>query len=155
MADSTTSLAQPLYGAGWGQAITRFFRKYATFSGRASRSEYWWWVLTNALVGVAFDVLGRFFDGDAGVAMWPLPYLTGALPAMATPATTVWSALAVAYALVTLLPSLALLWRRLHDTGRSGGWFFIVFVPLVGPIVLLVFTIGGPRPEGYRFDDPV
>lgn len=155
MAASTASLARPLYGAGWGQAIARFFRKYATFSGRASRSEYWWWVLTNVLVGVAFDVFGRSTGGDAGVAMWPLPYLTGTLPAAAVPATTAWAALAVAYSLVTLLPSLALVWRRLHDTDRSGGWFFIAFVPVVGPLILLVFTIGGPRPAGARFDDPV
>ncbi|WP_307386915.1 DUF805 domain-containing protein [Microbacterium sp. SORGH_AS_0969] len=42
--------------------------------------------------------------------------------------------------------------RRLHDTNRSGFWAFIYFVPLVGPIILFVFTLLGSKPEGARFD---
>lgn len=60
--------------------------------------------------------------------------------------------LALIFSLGTLLPNRALTWRRLHDTGRSGLWFFIAFLPIVGWIVLLVFLVGGPREEGRRFD---
>jgi hypothetical protein len=59
---SSPSLAEPLYGASFGQAVARFFRKYATFSGRASRSEYWWWQLATTLVylllGIVTVVIG-------------------------------------------------------------------------------------------------
>lgn len=60
--------------------------------------------------------------------------------------------LALIFSLGTLLPNLAITWRRLHDTGRSGAWFFIAFLPVVGWIVLLIFLIGSPREEGRRFD---
>lgn len=58
MTTMQTALSAPLYGASFPQAVSRFFRKYATFSGRASRSEYWWWVLANTLVAVGFNLLG-------------------------------------------------------------------------------------------------
>jgi uncharacterized membrane protein YhaH (DUF805 family) len=55
------------------------------------------------------------------------------------------------YGLATIIPSLAVLVRRLHDTNRSGGWFFIAFVPLVGAIILLVFTCTeGPGRQPFR-----
>lgn len=115
---TTTQIAfsEPLYGASFPQAVLRFFRKYATFSGRASRREYWWWVLANVLVSLAFNLIGSLTTG-------------------------------------TLIPALALTWRRLHDTDRSGVWFFIVFIPIVGAIVLLVFTLLSARPAGARFDE--
>jgi hypothetical protein len=50
-------LDKPLYGATFGQAISRFFKKYATFSGRASRSEYWWWVLASAIISAVLSWL--------------------------------------------------------------------------------------------------
>jgi uncharacterized membrane protein YhaH (DUF805 family) len=54
--------------------------------------------------------------------------------------------------LAILIPQIALLVRRLHDTNRSGFWVFIYFVPLVGPIILFVFTLLDSKPEGARFD---
>ncbi|APH46002.1 hypothetical protein BMW26_14335 [Microbacterium sp. 1.5R] len=57
------------------------------------------------------------------------------------------------YATGILIPALALTWRRLHDIDRSGAWFFIAFVPLLGAIVLLVFTLLSARPAGARFDE--
>ena len=83
------------------------FNKYVDFSGRASRSEYWWFVL--------FVILGSFVTSL--VSHW----------------------LYVLFALGTLLPSLAAASRRLHDTGRSGWWQLIGFIPLIGWIILIVF----------------
>jgi uncharacterized membrane protein YhaH (DUF805 family) len=131
-------LDAPLYGATIGQAFTRFWKKYATFSGRASRSEYWWFTLIGFVVGVVttlIDVVaaGSFAEANANV-------------------TGLGDMLSYVWALATLVPSLALGVRRLHDTNRSGWWLLIVLVPLVGAIVLLVFYLTGPNPAGARFD---
>jgi uncharacterized membrane protein YhaH (DUF805 family) len=97
----------------FGEAISDGFSKYATFSGRTSRSGYWWFYLFYILVLVGASIL------DAAINA---PVLTG---------------LAV---LALFLPSLAVLVRRLHDTDRSGWWILISFVPIVGGIVLIVFA---------------
>ena len=54
--------------------------------------------------------------------------------------------------LALLVPSLAIAWRRLHDPNRSGGYFFMAFIPIAGPIILIVFLAGAPNPAGARFD---
>ncbi len=70
MTSSTIPLSHPLYGASWPQAIARYFLKYATFSGRASRSEFWGWVLTNALVLLVFTT-GRSRPAGARFDRYP------------------------------------------------------------------------------------
>lgn len=152
MSSATIPLSYPLYGASWPQAIARYFMKYATFSGRASRSEFWWWVLTNALVGIGFQIVSASVGEPLSFSPWPAPYVVWNGAQSGAGVTTVIGAIAALYSLVTLLPGLALTWRRLHDTDHSGLWFFILLIPLIGAIVLLVFTIEGPRPEGARFD---
>ena len=57
MSESSVPLSQPLYGATLGQAVKRYFTKYATTSGRASRSEYWWATLAVGLVNLVFAIL--------------------------------------------------------------------------------------------------
>ena len=84
---------------GFGDAVRVCLRKYATFSGRASRPEYWWFVLFLFLVtGAAAAVDGVIFGASADASA-PLSTVIG---------------------LTTLLPSLAAAFRRLHDTGRLG-----------------------------------
>ncbi|MGM9482514.1 DUF805 domain-containing protein [Roseateles sp. NT4] len=83
------------------------FNKYVDFSGRASRSEYWWFAL---FVFIGNVVLGM-------VSHWA----------------------GLVFVLACLLPQLAAATRRLHDTGRSGWWQLIAFVPLIGWIILIVF----------------
>ena len=144
------ALAAPLYGATFPQAVMRFFAKYATFSGRASRSEYWWWVLANFLVVVAFNLTGSLAGEEFDTVSVNL--LSPFSPGPTSPITTVTGALFLIYTLGTLLPALALTWRRLHDVDRSGAWFFIVFIPLAGAMVLLVFPLLSQRPGGSRFD---
>lgn len=151
MTATQTALGVPLYGATFPQAVSRFFRKYATFSGRASRSEYWWWVLANALVALAFNLVGSLVD-----TRWesrPIDVLSPfASAGLFSPASPI-GAVFLLYATATVIPALALTWRRLHDSDRSGAWFFIFLVPLVGAIVLLVFTVLRERPSGARFDE--
>ena len=142
-------LDRPLYGASWGSANVRFFANYAIFRGRASPSEYWWWTLTNALIVTSINIAAGVWGTD-GWRNLPvgLPLTGGPTGAI----TSVPALIALIYALATLIPNLALTWRRLHDTDRSGLWFFIAFLPIVGWIVLLIFLVGGPREEGRQFD---
>lgn len=101
--------------------VKTVFRKYAVFEGRAQRAEYWYFVLFYIIV---YTVLG-FLDGSLTRA--------GDEPQ--------WGLLTGVFALGTLLPSLAVSVRRLHDTNRSGWWLLLMFVPLVGQLVVLVFMI--------------
>ncbi|GAA4716281.1 DUF805 domain-containing protein [Isoptericola chiayiensis] len=115
---------------GFGEAVRTVFGKYATFSGRARRSEYWWWYLFVLLVSIALSILVAVFGGysiDADTGM-PVFEFGSALLIFAA-----W--------LLFVIPNIAVTVRRLHDTDRSGFWWFIGFVPLVGWIILLVLMV--------------
>lgn len=124
--------------SGFGEAIQVCFRKYATFSGRANRPEYWYFVLFYALVFIGFNILTAVFSGVAGGGS-PLDVLV-----------VLFSIAFVLFAIAVILPSLAVLVRRLHDTDKSGWWFLISIVPL-GGIVLLVFLCQAGTPGRNRF----
>lgn len=96
----------------------KVLKQYADFNGRARRKEYWMYVLFNFLTLIVAMIL----DSILGTNFSPLPY--GAVYAIV--------------ALGTLIPSLAVGVRRLHDTNRSGAWIFIALVPIIGGIWLLV-----------------
>lgn len=111
----------------FGQAISTVFKKYVDFSGRAGRAEYWWWILFTALVSIGFNIFAQA-AGAAGTTE-----VTGAV--------LVVGLMSFLWALAILLPSLAVLVRRLRDAGYAWGWVFIALVPFAGPIVLLVFVL--------------
>ncbi|MFK0167784.1 DUF805 domain-containing protein [Streptomyces sp. NPDC090306] len=106
---------------------TDVLKKYVTFEGRARRSEYWMFMLFNIIIAAVLLIL----SGATGSKIFTIIY--------------------VVYVLAVLLPSLGVLVRRLHDTGRSGAWFFISFVPFVGGIWLFVLTLldSQPAPNQY------
>lgn len=136
------SLDLPLYGAGLGQAVKRYFTKYATFSGRASRSEYWWVALFNALVGfvaLAIVAIGGGFNEPAAAGEMP----PGAIPGVL---------LLSLYGLATFIPNLALVVRRFHDANFSGWFYLLALVPFFGSIVVLIFVLMPSNPAGARFD---
>lgn len=133
----------PYYGATLPIAARRFFKKYATFSGRASRSEYWWWALVAFVVGVVLNILTQ-----AGSSVGP-----DGTP-LAGPGALIGGILAVVWGLGTIVPSLALLVRRLHDVNISGWLVLIVLVPFLGALALLVIAILPSNPAGQRFDQP-
>jgi uncharacterized membrane protein YhaH (DUF805 family) len=106
-------------------------KKYAVFTGRARRKEYWMFALFNVIIAIALGIIEGIVGG---------PGVLGGL-----------------YGLAVLIPSIAVGVRRLHDTGRSGWWILIGLVPVIGFIVLIVFftTDGqpgtnqyGPNPKG-------
>jgi uncharacterized membrane protein YhaH (DUF805 family) len=144
-------LSQPLYGASIGQAVRRFWKKYATFTGRASRAEFWWWYLVSTLVSFVLNAVNRLFAGPQ-----PAQPVSEEQVGQYFSEVMAWSfrssALALVWGLATLVGMLALSTRRLHDTGRSGWWYLIIFVPIVGAIVLIVFWASAPKPEGQRYD---
>jgi uncharacterized membrane protein YhaH (DUF805 family) len=111
----------------FSEAISSGFRNYVGFSGRASRSEFWYWILFTFLVGIVTTII------DLGV-----------LSSKVEPFSSIWS-------LVTFLPSLAMGIRRLHDTDRSGWWWLISLIPLIGIIVLIVFWCSEGTRGSNRF----
>lgn len=108
------------------EAINSVFSNYANFSGRARRSEYWYFTLFNIIVSTVLSVLMRL---TAGSAMFNL-----------------FRIIEVVYSLAVIIPGLAVSWRRLHDTGRSGAWYLLILVPIVGAIVLLVWFCKDSQP---------
>ena len=125
---------------GFLQAMTAFVQNYARFSGRAGLSEYWWTVLGNFLVVMVLELLLATAGASADGSM----NLVGTLAIV----------LLAAWALGTIVPNLSVAVRRLHDTNRSGLAYLLNFVPMVGGIIVLVFTLGGSDPAGARFDGP-
>ena len=112
-------------------------KKYAEFNDRARRQEYWFFTLFNVIVSIVLALM----DG----AMGSLSASAGV------------GLLSGIYALAVFIPSLAVLVRRLHDTGRTGWWVLLCFIPLIGVIVILVFLVldsdpganeYGPNPKG-------
>ncbi|MDN5762886.1 MAG: DUF805 domain-containing protein, partial [Microlunatus sp.] len=136
----------PYYGIGFVDAVKRAFKKYATFSGRASRSEFWWWTLANAIIGfvlyLATLILGfatSSGQNDFGAA--GIPFLI----------------LLIIWGLAVIIPNIAITIRRLHDAGYS-GWFYLFNVVGLGIVTLVLCAMqtspnaaqyGPPVPQGY------
>ena len=116
---------------GLFEAVKSVFSKYATFQGRASRSEYWFFYLFNILLEIGLLIVGLILGAIVGDG-------TGALAGMG-----IAYVLLCIYGLIALIPSISVFVRRMHDIGRSGWWYWIAFVPIVGTIVLLVFLLTG------------
>jgi uncharacterized membrane protein YhaH (DUF805 family) len=116
----------------FGAAVKSVLSKYVGFTGRARRSEYWWFFLFTILVSIVTAVLDNalglnFVDGSS----------TGFIGTVVS--------------LALLLPGLAVAVRRLHDTDRTGWWLLIALVPVVGAIVLIVFFVLDGTPGANRF----
>lgn len=116
---------------GFGEAIHTCFAKMVTFQGRASRSEFWWfalflWLLTFVVAFVLSAFLGDSINSNpadpfANMALLFGPILVGAF--------------------VLMLASLSVTIRRLHDSGKTGWWYWIAAIPYVGGLLLLIFML--------------
>ena len=116
------------------------FENYANFNGRARRSEYWYFALANSLISIVFIVLGGIIGGVFGDGV------TGLI---------VGYALFGLYTLAILIPSFAVIARRLHDVNKSGWFYFVAFIPLVGSIWLLIlFCTEGDHGTNQYGTDP-
>jgi uncharacterized membrane protein YhaH (DUF805 family) len=110
----------------FGTAIKTCFSKYVTFSGRASRSEFWWYTLFNILGAI----VARILDLLAGTS-FHMTMPNGSSVSMG------YGYILSLYALVVVLPTLSVAVRRLHDRNRSGWWYWLFLVPFVGGIWLI------------------
>ena len=146
----------------FAQAIKTCFNRYATFTGRATRSEYWWWILFCFLSIIAICIIAALIGvataGSRGGGLFGFFFL---LPF-------------IIFCIVILVPSWAVLFRRLHDAGHPGYWILLYLVPYVislfaalvgsqimsmlfgflsfaGSIVLLVFVLQPSQPYDNQF----
>jgi uncharacterized membrane protein YhaH (DUF805 family) len=140
-------LDQPYVGVGPITAVKRFYQNYARFSGRASRSEYWWFTLVYLLVLGVLGVLA----GVLGAATGTTDYTGAVQPG---PAFAPFAILLLLITLANIVPSIALTVRRLHDANFSGLLYLVNFVPYLGSLVLVVLNILPSNPLGARFDAP-
>jgi uncharacterized membrane protein YhaH (DUF805 family) len=124
----------------FSDAIATCFRKYAVFSGRATRPEYWYFVLFVYLLAIPLAVIAVSASDPGGEQL-----SSGAATAVVV--------LSLGY-LAVLLPTWAAMVRRLHDTDHSGWFMFVSLIPLVGGIIVLVTlaTDGTPGPNRYGVD---
>lgn len=112
---------------GFSEAVASVFKNYANFKGRARRSEYWFFVLFNMiasglLTGISTASENRVFLILSGI-----------------------------YSLAVIIPTLAVIWRRLHDIGKSGASYFVALIPLVGAIILLVWLCKDSQPGDNQY----
>ena len=113
----------------FGEAIKSGFSNYVKFNGRASRSEFWWFVLFTYVVGFIISLFTSSMDGGTYI-------------------TLIWT-------LAIFLPLFGLYFRRLHDADHSAWWLLIGLVPLVGQIVLIVFWATKGTPGDNKYGPPV
>jgi uncharacterized membrane protein YhaH (DUF805 family) len=133
----------------FGQAIANGFKNYVTWKGRATRAEYWWWALFTFIVTLPFSIIDNVSSREALQAAVESGDQSAALVAVFGPTFFI----LMLVSLVLFLPSLAVTIRRLHDIDRSGGWYWIIFVPFAGIIVLFVFSLLPSTPDKNRFDN--
>jgi uncharacterized membrane protein YhaH (DUF805 family) len=107
--------------------FTDAFKKYADFSGRATRTQYWMYILIASIIYLVLAVV----DALLGTFIF-----------------------AVIYNLGILIPSISIAARRLHDTDRTGWWQLILFIPLIGSIILLVFLVQDSREDNEYGPNP-
>ncbi|MDL2254933.1 DUF805 domain-containing protein [Bacteroidales bacterium OttesenSCG-928-J16] len=109
-------------------------KKYAVFSGRARRKEYWMFLLFNALICGAISILGLIIGLSGSGAGAIITYVLLGL-----------------YSLLIIIPSLAVVVRRLHDVGKSGAMILIVLIPAIGQIWFLILMLTGGQPGANQY----
>jgi uncharacterized membrane protein YhaH (DUF805 family) len=103
------------------------FKQYATFAGRARRTAFWMFVLFNFIINTILNIIQRATGNTAVLVISSL------------------------YGLAVLIPSIAVTVRRLHDIGRSGGWWWLVLIPIVGWIILIVWCAQDSQPGPNQY----
>ena len=116
------------YEMNFGEAIATCMGKYGTFSGRASRSEYWWFYLFTILMS------------------WGATIVDGAVSSFGDPMVE------ILVTLVFFVPIIAAGCRRLHDMGKSGWWQLLFIIPIIGWILLIVWLATNTKPEGDKYN---
>ncbi len=114
---------------GLKEAVISVFNNYANFSGRARRSEYWYFCLFSGIVTAVLSTLAGNPENGRNI----------------------FTVLASLFSIVVFIPNLAVIWRRLHDIGKSGLNYFWVILPLIGWILLIVWLCRDSMPGDNRY----
>lgn len=109
-------------------SVKTVFRKYADFNGRAIRSEFWWFVLFCIIVGMVLGALDAMVFGYGSIGIFALIFQLG-----------------------TIIPSLSVGARRLHDIGKSGWWQLLMLVPILGWILLIYWFAQSGNEQGAKY----
>lgn len=126
-------------------AVKSCFAKYVTFSGRAPRSELWFFVLFTTVCAIVAAILDNILGTNFSMTM-----PNGAA------VKSFYGYIYSLWGLVVLLPHISVAVRRLHDRDRSGWWYWLILIPLVGGIWLLVWFCRKGTPGPNRFGaDPI
>ena len=126
----------PEIPGSFGRALAVCFLKYCTFRGRASRTEYWCWIVFQALLHLFLTSFNAVMSNLNSI-LWLV----------------VASLLQYLFVLALFLPTMAVSVRRLHDTGRSGQWLLAALIPVVGVVMLFVFFLLPSRRGQNRFGE--
>jgi uncharacterized membrane protein YhaH (DUF805 family) len=118
----------------FGESISTGLRNYVTFTGRASRSELWYFILFVVIASIVANLIDYFVFGTGRNGS------IGIVSAIVS--------------LALLLPSIAVEVRRLHDLDRSGWWLLLALIPLIGAIILIVWFCMPGTPGANRFGEP-
>lgn len=124
---------------GFTEAVKTVFSKYATFSGRATRSEFWWFYLFNIIMYWGLTIIGMVIGGASNGAEGMLA--GGGIGMVLT----------ILYGLAIIIPTISVCVRRLHDTNRSGWNYWWCLLPIVGAIILLIFFVQGSYPADNEY----
>ena len=110
------------------------FHNYCNFNGRARRPEYWWFVLDSFIIGIVLAAINEWAvsSGDFVTILLTSIFYYG-------------------ISLALFLPSLGVTWRRLHDIGKGGQWYWICLIPIIGFIWLIVLLCQPSEPQENRF----
>lgn len=118
---------------GFGQSISHVFNNLTNFNGRASRSEFWWWILFTYIINIVVSIIDSLiFNSSQTFGLGILAWI-------------VW--------IILTLATLAVGCRRLHDTGKSGWLQLLWILPCVGPIILIIFWIMPSTPGANQYGD--
>lgn len=117
------------------QAVMNYYANYARFQGRTSVAGYWWVALFLFIVALVLDCLLLCCDENS-FFYW------------------VWTIVIWIWGIFNIIPGLAIAVRRLHDTGRGGGWIFINLIPVIGNIWFIILMLLAGEPQANRFGEP-
>jgi uncharacterized membrane protein YhaH (DUF805 family) len=133
MVDTVTDKRGKQLGSieNFARVIRSAYIQRTDFDGRASRAEFWWFFAFFASVGLILNLL------------W----------AVRGPVGTIGGCIALLFIVLNLLPLVALVTRRLHDTNRSGRWALLYFLPVIGSVVVICFLALPPAPERERISE--
>jgi len=111
----------------FSEAVASVFSNYANFSGRARRKEYWYFTLFNYMVMLLLSIIYSVSESPVFMVLSGL------------------------YSMAVFIPALAVIWRRLHDIGKSGACYFVALIPLVGAVIVLVWLCKNSQPQANQY----